>query len=406
MAETPEVIATIAGTGELEGQLRELADELGCASRVNFAGWSDPVSVLSTVDAVVLPSRDEGLPLVMLEAMRAGFPVIATSVGSVTEALEDGVTGLVIPPEDHVALVRSLRRFAASPEPPQAAGNSRKGSRRSVLGRSDGWRLSAGLCCGAHPAAPPEPAVESMTRPRFWSRFPRRASQPTRESGCAPQRPSEPSPDSRIWTSSSCSADQPLDARPVPADVSVHHWSIVRKKRRSLPAAALRMMLQLLPLQTAVLDWAEMRAEIVRLGPESFSLVWFGALDHFVVLRDLVPDIPAVVDYDDIEPAKIAAFLAVAPRDVPGQVMRAKARVERVFWRRLERLAKRHCAAVIVCSDHDVHRLGGGRTVAVPNTYPDPGVTAQPSPRRRTGIPLDSQLRLQAEHRCCPLRSP
>jgi glycosyltransferase involved in cell wall biosynthesis len=176
------------------------------------------------------------------------------------------------------------------------------------------------------------------------------------------------------------SADQPLDARPVPADVSVHHWSIVRKKRRSLPAAALRMMLQLLPLQTAVLDWAEMRAEIVRLGPKSFSLVWFGALDHFVVLRDLVPDIPAVVDYDDIEPAKIAAFLAVAPRDVPGQVMRAKARVERVFWRRLERLAKRHCAAVIVCSDRDVHRLGGWRTVAVPNTYPDPGVTAQPSP--------------------------
>jgi glycosyltransferase involved in cell wall biosynthesis len=115
VAETPEVIATIAGTGELEGQLRELANELGCASRVNFAGWSDPVSVLRTVDAVVLPSRDEGLPLAMLEAMRAGFPVIATSVGSVTEALEDGVTGLVIPPEDHVALVRSLRRFAASP---------------------------------------------------------------------------------------------------------------------------------------------------------------------------------------------------------------------------------------------------------------------------------------------------
>ena len=126
VAETPEVIATIAGTGELEGQLRELADELGCASRVNFAGWSDPVSVLSTVDAVVLPSRDEGLPLVMLEAMRAGFPVIATSVGSVTEALEDGVTGLVIPPEDHVALVRSLRRFAASPSLREQLGTAAK----------------------------------------------------------------------------------------------------------------------------------------------------------------------------------------------------------------------------------------------------------------------------------------
>ncbi len=52
----------------------------------------------------------------MLEAMRAGFPVVATSVGSVTEALEDGVTGLVIPPEDHRALARNLRWLAASPD--------------------------------------------------------------------------------------------------------------------------------------------------------------------------------------------------------------------------------------------------------------------------------------------------
>ncbi len=125
-----------------------------------------------------------------------------------------------------------------------------------------------------------------------------------------------------------------------------------------------------------------MRAEIVRLGAESWDLVWFGALDHFAVLHDLVADVPAIVDYDDIEPAKIAAFLAVAPRDVPGRVMRAKARIEWVLWRRLERLAKRQCAAVIVCSDLDVRRLGGPHTVAVPNTYPDPGPIAHPSAER------------------------
>jgi hypothetical protein len=134
-------------------------------------------------------------------------------------------------------------------------------------------------------------------------------------------------------------------------------------------------------LQTAVLDWAEMRAEIVRLGPESFSLVWFGALDHFVVLRDLVPDIPAVVDYDDVEPAKIAAFLAVAPRDVPGQVMRAKGSGgagpsgEGSSGWPSDTAQRSSCAVTTTC----IGSVAGERW-PVPNTYPDPGVTAEPSP--------------------------
>ena len=177
--------------------------------------------------------------------------------------------------------------------------------------------------------------------------------------------------------------DDPLDVRPLPPDVPTHHWSVLRKKRRSLPAAALRMLLRLLPLQIAAIDWTEMRAEISRLRPQTSDLVWFGSLDHFVVLRDLIGDTPAVVDYDGVEPAKIKAFLAVAPRDLPGQLMRAKARVEQVFWRRLERLAKHRSAALIVCSDPDVRRLGGPNTFAVPNTYPDPG----PAARRMNGGP-------------------
>jgi glycosyltransferase involved in cell wall biosynthesis len=169
--------------------------------------------------------------------------------------------------------------------------------------------------------------------------------------------------------------DHPLDVRPVPAEVPTQHWSVARKRRRTLPVAALQM-LRLLPLQIAAVDWTTMRAEISRLRPRSWDVVWFGSLDHFAVLRDLVAGIPTIVDYDDIEPAKIKAYLDVAPRDLSGRVMRTKARVERVFWRRLERLAQRHSAALIVCSDLDVERLGGQRTVAVPNTYPDPGVTA------------------------------
>src|SRR5829696_2404623 len=166
--------------------------------------------------------------------------------------------------------------------------------------------------------------------------------------------------------------DQPLDVRPVPPDVPTDHWSVVRKQRHSLPEAAFRM-LRLLPLQIAAVDWMPLRAEIIKLTQRHWDLVWFGSLDHFAVLRDLIGDVPVVVDYDDVEPAKTDAFLEVAPRDPAGRGMRVKARVERVFWRRLERLAQERAAAVVVCSDLDVRRLGGRRAVAVPNTYPDPG---------------------------------
>jgi glycosyltransferase involved in cell wall biosynthesis len=116
MVEVPEVRLTIAGSGELEADLRRLVAELGLTGRVELVGWVDPVSVLSRVDAVVVPSRNEGLPLVLLEAMHTGLPVIATPVGSVPEAIEHGVSGLLVPPEDHVALAGALRELASSSE--------------------------------------------------------------------------------------------------------------------------------------------------------------------------------------------------------------------------------------------------------------------------------------------------
>ena len=116
MVEVPEVRLTIAGSGELESDLERLVAELGLTERVELVGWVDPISVLGRVDAVVLPSRNEGLPLVLLEAMHTGLPVIATPVGSVPEAIEHGVSGLLVPPEDHVALAAALRELASSSE--------------------------------------------------------------------------------------------------------------------------------------------------------------------------------------------------------------------------------------------------------------------------------------------------
>jgi glycosyltransferase involved in cell wall biosynthesis len=88
-----------------------LAAELGVDGRFVLAGWSDdPAGWLRSFDVLALPSRTEGLPLAAVEAMLAGVPVVATAVGSVPEAVRDGETGLLVPPEDPHALAAALRR--------------------------------------------------------------------------------------------------------------------------------------------------------------------------------------------------------------------------------------------------------------------------------------------------------
>jgi len=83
-----------AGTGELEASLRSLARELGVESRVHFLGWREDVpSLLATCDAVLLPSRWEGMPYIVLEAMAAARPVVATPVDGARAMLADGKAG-------------------------------------------------------------------------------------------------------------------------------------------------------------------------------------------------------------------------------------------------------------------------------------------------------------------------
>jgi glycosyltransferase involved in cell wall biosynthesis len=116
LALVPQAEAEIAGTGPVGTELRALAAELGLVGRVRFRGWADPADVLRDADAVVLPSRREGLPLTLLEAMHAGFPAVATRVGSVAEAVEDGVTGRLVAPDSPAELARALVELAGAPE--------------------------------------------------------------------------------------------------------------------------------------------------------------------------------------------------------------------------------------------------------------------------------------------------
>ncbi|GDX81685.1 glycosyl transferase family 1 [Deltaproteobacteria bacterium] len=102
----------VAGEGALLGALQAQAAALGVASRVHFLGVRRDVSTLmAAADAFVLASNWEGNPLVVLEAMAAGLPVVATDVGCVAE-LVSHETGRVVPPGSPPALAAALAELA------------------------------------------------------------------------------------------------------------------------------------------------------------------------------------------------------------------------------------------------------------------------------------------------------
>ena len=103
----------LAGTGPAERMLQALVVSLGLESRVTFLGHLSSASLRAEVvgaAALVVPSRVENYPLVPLEAMAAGVPVVATAVGGVPELVDDGHSGLLVPPDDVDALAGALAR--------------------------------------------------------------------------------------------------------------------------------------------------------------------------------------------------------------------------------------------------------------------------------------------------------
>ncbi len=105
--------ATLAGNGPVEHYRAEVAS-LGLADRIALPGWRDAAEVralLAASDLFVLPSRLEGLPVAILEAMAGGAAVIATPVGAIADAIVDGETGLLVPPGDVAALADAIGRL-------------------------------------------------------------------------------------------------------------------------------------------------------------------------------------------------------------------------------------------------------------------------------------------------------
>lgn len=116
----------IAGDGDQRAALEARAKELGLgAERVRFLGYrADVADLLAASDLFVLPSRTEGLPLSVLEAMSHGLLVVATPVGGVPEALNGEECGLMVPVGDAEPLAAALQRLALDPELRAALGKA------------------------------------------------------------------------------------------------------------------------------------------------------------------------------------------------------------------------------------------------------------------------------------------
>ena len=109
-------VAAIAGRGEEHASLLALADSFGLSERVKFLGVrSDIGALLNGADIFVQPSRSEGMPLAVIEAMRAGLPVIASDVGGLREMIASGADGELVPAEDPQELASRLERLLEHP---------------------------------------------------------------------------------------------------------------------------------------------------------------------------------------------------------------------------------------------------------------------------------------------------
>lgn len=113
----PDLVLTLAGDGPEHASLRAEAQRLDVADQVRFLGYQSSQQVrelLCKTDVFVLPSFAEGVPVVLMEAMASGVPVIATQIAGIPELVEHGKSGLLVPPGDSGALTDAIENLMAN----------------------------------------------------------------------------------------------------------------------------------------------------------------------------------------------------------------------------------------------------------------------------------------------------
>jgi glycosyltransferase involved in cell wall biosynthesis len=128
----PTATALLVGDGTVRSDMENLSSSLSHGRSVRFLGVRHDVPALLAVsDIYVHPSLQEGFSNSLLEAMAAGLPVIATSVGGNVEAVSDAVTGMLVPPRDTFALSAAMTRLLCNPIEAKAMGDRARAAVRA-----------------------------------------------------------------------------------------------------------------------------------------------------------------------------------------------------------------------------------------------------------------------------------
>lgn len=132
----PDTTFVFLGDGELLDELKNMASRLGIEENVKFLGWrSDVAEVMSTFDIFVLPSLNEGMGRVLVEAMALGKPIVASDVGGITDLIVDGKNGFLVPTGNVETMVARIDDLLENPEKRKKMGKN--GKSRSVNYSSD-----------------------------------------------------------------------------------------------------------------------------------------------------------------------------------------------------------------------------------------------------------------------------
>ena len=114
--EHPDISLVFVGRGNLDVELRAVTLQFNAYGRVHFLGWRDDIEeIMQIFDIFVLPSLNEGMGRVLVEAMAAGKPAVASRVGGIPDLVKDQKTGLLVPPGDEQALAEAILWFVNNP---------------------------------------------------------------------------------------------------------------------------------------------------------------------------------------------------------------------------------------------------------------------------------------------------
>ncbi|MCC1491149.1 glycosyltransferase [Cognatishimia sp. F0-27] len=114
----PGLRVSLVGDGPDRAALEAECARLGLADRVSFLGYrsqSEVAELLAEADVFVLPSFAEGVPVVLMEALASGVPVVCTRIAGVAELVEQDQSGVLVPPGDSAALAAAMQRLLADP---------------------------------------------------------------------------------------------------------------------------------------------------------------------------------------------------------------------------------------------------------------------------------------------------